>query len=94
MAIGGGVGGSIFVSRAGSGHSKGKCLIPPGCFISSNALMISFNTDACPIVSPGFPNVRPNGYSIAAILGTFNAPVNSGILDTDRLTNPASSIAR
>jgi hypothetical protein len=92
--MGGGSNRNARTSSGVSGHSNGKCTVPPGESISANASKTERRTAICPAESPGFPSVRLSGYSIAARRGTLTEAVRSGILDNVIVENPAISILR
>jgi len=76
----------------GSGHVKGRCLMPPGSSMSRPADSVALRTSICPAASPGKPNVLPKGYSMATSRGTLAEAVSAGTLDRQIVLNPAASI--
>ena len=68
--------------------------MPPGAWIVARAASVARSTAVWPAASPGWPRVRPNGYSMAAMRGTLTAAVRSGTGDRLMVVKPAASISR
>lgn len=92
-AMGGNSGGWKFTLLVGF-HSKGRCMTPPGRETSSSTRKVARRTSIWRAASPGAPKVSPKGCSMAAILGTPTLAVNSGIMESEIVLNPAASISR
>jgi len=94
FTIGGGSTGWSWFSFPFSAHTRLCTKISPGVVIVSNARNVLVKISCWVCLSPTCPKVRPKGYSMAEIRGTFTDTATSGMGVCMIVENPAVSNSR